>query len=1243
VEPPSGDPFLAIDAVVVSVDLASLLGDEIHVSSVRLHRPRVTLDVRAGRIVNLPGVEIGAGGEGGRSVFLEALSVEGGRVRASVEDTAPWPARVDLGNLDVVLTGERNEVFDVSLRAGRGEITAGEVTRSLDVIEARAVVDLSGDASRVYVEGLHLSLLDVMLYAGDARIAIPSGQGDATASARLDVSLPLSILHPLLTAVPVMEGTASCRGEVEWAGGMPDVKATCAGRDVVVQDRTVGDLDTRVTLAGSKLEVRGARIRQPGAVASLDGSLALGSEELDVGVELQLRILRSGPLAEGLGAGEMPVAFSGGARVSVQGTLAPFDLSGRLEATAADVERTGGAPHRGRGAGVVLPEDPVRLSTLFAVNDRALAFSETRIESDDTLIRAEGRVELDGGLDVRVVSRRLDSRELVRLPGVGLRAVGKVRASVKGSLDAPVVRASLALSRLDAAGVRLGRVSGTLTYRHARGRVDVAGVRGRAGGSRWRVPEATVLVRPRRRGGAQVRASVVAEEVFASDIVRMLPPQVELPEGLEGRLAGRFEVEAEPQARPARVRVDAQATVEDLAVGGQGLGAATVDATWDSGRLDIRTLALSGGPARVSVRGGISREGGLDLSVHVRDVEPELVTVVDLAGRGIAFDASLDAEVGGTLERPEVDRGLLLVTDVVARGEPLGDSSVAFTVEEDELRLEGLLMDGRFDVLSTTRTSGRLLTHTVVTFSRLYLGPEELRPFVTWDAQGLLTGAVEVGMYLRGGFEIGGRVDLLEAEASIAGYRLGSDGPLRLRFDRREVVFERVELSGEGTWASVTGRVGRAGADVDVDGRVNLALFGGFIEPVERLDGELDVAFALRGPWDDPRFDGHIDVSAERLVIADLPVAMTDMTGSARVTKAGVKMDLSGRAGEGGFEMSGTMIMEKRRPGPYTLDLDFNDLVVTVMEGTPVGLEGALVLEGDAGSEELPVLRGDVWVTHLRYTRDIEIATGERFQGVRAPTEVAVYEPGDAKVALDVELHGSEDLRVANNVIEARFRLDESMSPFLVTGTDARPVVTGVVRIIEGTVTWRDHEFEVDHGVIKMDQQAAIEPRFKVIATGGIRDWDLRLEARGTPEDFKVYMSSTPYLDDEDILCLLAFGMTCAEAEEGMGAAGLIGLTQILGQFRPQQLFEVGTRYNPETGEAEPVITIEEEITEKLSVAALTTLGTDQPGQESFLQAVVAYDVNDNVTVQGTWDNEGMETAGGLGNIGFDVSFHFEF
>lgn len=267
------------------------------------------------------------------------------------------------------------------------------------------------------------------------------------------------------------------------------------------------------------------------------------------------------------------------------------------------------------------------------------------------------------------------------------------------------------------------------------------------------------------------------------------------------------------------------------------------------------------------------------------------------------------------------------------------------------------------------------------------------------------------------------------------------------------------------------------------------------------------------------------------------------------------------------------------------------------------------------------------------------------------------YDPSNDHVRLDLRVRTREPFRVANNLADAEINISPER-PFRVMGTDQRLGVLGTLVIQRGHVQFRGNDFEVRRGRIEFDNPERIQPNFDVSAETEIRrngdstrnQWRIGLHAYGTPDHFSLDTSSEPALSREDIALMLTYRMTRAELDQAGGGniaqalavdalAAATGLDRTVRNVLPiVDDFRVGSAYSPTQGRTVPQVGVGWRVNDRVRVG-VSTDATDQ----HETRATGDIRINDNASVQGSWDNTSAQSGSPFGNAGVDFRYRLEF
>jgi translocation and assembly module TamB len=481
----------------------------------------------------------------------------------------------------------------------------------------------------------------------------------------------------------------------------------------------------------------------------------------------------------------------------------------------------------------------------------------------------------------------------------------------------------------------------------------------------------------------------------------------------------------------------------------------------------------------------------------------------------------------------------------------------------------------------------------------------------------------------------------------------------RARFDGPE---SRIRVQGQYTLPRQRDDGGLA---LSIHGDVGLRVLTRITPAVVEADGRVQTHLTLSGLISDPEVYGDAQLEGGFLRMAGLDAPIEDL--GARVTFSARSIlieDVHGRAAGGTIHGSGEATLSDGALERYSVDLSGEDLAFVPTDGLEIALAADVELAWARG-ERLPTLGGEVRVERLAYTHPFDIGPtiGSITRTQRA--EVARYDPDADRLALDVRIVDEQAFVVRNNLVEAEVAIDDSRRPFRFVGTDQRFGAIGDMHFTHGRVFFRNATFDIQQGTLAFDDETSIDPRFDVRAhTDIVRRttdaltaprWRIALEAEGTADSFEIRTNSDPDLPQDDILMLLAVGMTRSELGQlQLGDVGstlaLEALAQVTGVDREVRRavpliddFRFSSAYSARSGRTEPQVSIGNRIADRVRISATTSLGaTPADGARDF-QATIDMQLTDESGVQCSYDTYGMSTTSSFGNVGCDLRWRLDF
>ncbi len=490
---------------------------------------------------------------------------------------------------------------------------------------------------------------------------------------------------------------------------------------------------------------------------------------------------------------------------------------------------------------------------------------------------------------------------------------------------------------------------------------------------------------------------------------------------------------------------------------------------------------------------------------------------------------------------------------------------------------------------------------------------------------------------------------------------LTNDGPVRVALTGHGLHIDSARFSGAGTQIAFGGSASLAdGQAGKVEGALDLGVLARFVPGVTSASGVLGVDIKLTGAFHDPAIFGRADLRGASVLTTAYAQPFHELNAHLTFSERELLLEeLSALFSGGQLQMHGSAALSGHRLERYELAIDAHDLTLEPASGVQftVGLEATLA--GGANAR-LPELRGTVHVARGRYTRPFSLGIAERLTGFSQAkrAEQAHYDPARDRLALDLRVIDEGPLRITNNLLNAELSIEDSERPFRLVGTDQRIGLLGTLAVERGSLRFRSTEFRVEQGTVRFSDEHRIHPQIDLYARTEFRRtadtsnarWSILLHASGDTDDLKLETSSEPALANEDIVLLLTAGLTRAEAERVSSGnltqgAALEALATLTGVDREVKRalpviddFAVTSAYSVRTNRTEPQVVVGKRLSDRVRASAATGLTTD-----SNFRTNVEWRLNDQTSVQASYDNVQTTTASQFGNVGVDLRWRLEF
>lgn len=733
------------------------------------------------------------------------------------------------------------------------------------------------------------------------------------------------------------------------------------------------------------------------------------------------------------------------------------------------------------------------------------------------------------------------------------------------------------------------------------------------------------------------------------------------PSSLTGATEGVFLVNGGLDM--AKLNVEARLMGEDWSYMGERFDQVNLHGGYSEGHYNIRQLSGRKYGASFLGRYLIEKSGPSwfleTKNLNLKDFD--LVGQLDVPVRGQMTLRSEGRTQGGTV----LSDTSLSLTGVSVRGDPYPASFLRAHSEKGILTVEGSANGGEAEldwVMGFQPDSPNSLR---IRVQRYDCSPALmiLNPRLVKDRKlsGRISGALEATFKGQRLDTATGSVSLDELQLQKSDIDLALVRPVTAALQNGDLSLRNIQFSAAdqaliGTLDLKKGKLGGI-----LRGRLDLGV-GTFLTSVlQEAKGFADLDLRLEGEPLSPELGGKVLIQGQSLGLSFLEGPVTDLKGSVQVKKNVFQFqDLEGRFAGGRLQIGGTTDVTPGRFPRLDMRVTLADNRVAVYPFSYAQTRGIVTLKGD----RIPYhIGGRVQVTQALSREKILDRKGGASRRVTkfSPDSSGSAARDRSLFSLGIQVEAPSGILVRNDLFDAELKAKVD----LVNTVDA-PRILGKAETLRGRLFFKNHAFQLDNGEIEFDSPTVLNPKFDLNAKAEVKNTRITLAVSGELDKMKIALSSDPPLPENEILSLLAIGLTQDElrrlktadqsAIQQSEAASLVLHTLDFNRdIKDRTGLEIsvdesvnhseGTSiFRPQTGlesSAAPKIVIKRNIEERVDLSVGTTVGV---GTTSEREVSAEVHVAPGLSVIGIWNStEGTTTQGQTTSYGVDLKFQKRF
>jgi len=496
------------------------------------------------------------------------------------------------------------------------------------------------------------------------------------------------------------------------------------------------------------------------------------------------------------------------------------------------------------------------------------------------------------------------------------------------------------------------------------------------------------------------------------------------------------------------------------------------------------------------------------------------------------------------------------------------------------------------------------------------------------------SGELEVHANLEGPLEtpakMRARVELPTLQMRVQSFEIANQQRVVIVYQGGMLRLENGQFKGTGSNFNLSGDVSLQGAgEMNLTAKGVLDLRG--LEPWTgggKAGGQVNFEARARGTKDKPDLQGRAQIVNAAYTSDDLPVGVESLNGEILLEGSKIRLsNVTAKVGGGTLAVAGSGVYGNNPA--FDLAIDAKSVRIR-QNGIHAVVDSKVAWNG---SVEGSTMSGNVMIGKLSFNQGSDLA---EIASQFSDTSVSAVPPAFVRnTKLNVTVQSGDNLNLASNQLSVAGSVDLTAA-----GTLARPVLLGRVALTGGEVFFMGKRFEIQNGTLAFANSFRTDPNLNLYVSTVVQQYNITINVTGKTDKLKMDYRSDPALPSADIINLLAFGQTTADAASGATPASVGAESAVAGAVGGQVASQVQKlagisqlSINPLAGNnSNPGAQIG--IQQRVTGNVLLTFSTNATSAQN--QTVqVQYQPKKNVTVSVLRDE--------YGGYGIDVRYHKAF
>jgi translocation and assembly module TamB len=872
-----------------------------------------------------------------------------------------------------------------------------------------------------------------------------------------------------------------------------------------------------------------------------------------------------------------------------------------------------------------------------------IAFKGIATVNDNTA-ESEGMVEYARGFEIKFKSSKVDFKNVISLANLDFKGILAIEGSTKGDSNAATFEMKTAATEFSLEKYNFGALDTQLGYKD--GVLYLHDIKGLIASSKYS-GDLDINLRDN-----QIAGAINFEGAKLKDILTITQEIVPIPFVVDG--LGNAKVKLSGPLDFWKMDYTLEAGFKDVLVHTENFHQLNVNLNAKNGTAIFSNSGLSKRNAKLSVEGSLNSDKTFNLNGSGQGFRLEESEFVKSLNVPIFGDVSFNYITRGPIDDPKLS--VQINSPEVLIGEKqLEASEVKLVLNKSfmewDLRMFSqklnALIRWPFDQADSKVVLNSHFNNFDFTVLFPFIGAESIQN----DYSGNLTGQTVLSASSTDLKDLDGRIDIEDLKIQRGPLRLALAEKGTIESKKGEFSISELRLVGPDNIIEISGN------DFTFD-RLNVSLSAKsdlrilhFLAPfLEEVSGPFELGARISGPINAPRILGQALVKDSYVKIKNFPhpfekVNTTLVFSQSKIFVQNLKSNFAG----GIVKSDGQIEILGPKEVPLFLNIKVENVSLNVPDKVRTTGRANLVMSG----KWFPFL--------LAGTYNVDGGIFEKELGGEESSQSAkqsIYLPKSLKeksfdpIALDINIFLDNKYLARNSQVEGY-----ATGNIQVKGPISNTLIFGKVELEKGTkLFFKDKIFELQSGLINFASPNEINPDLYIAASARVNDYDINLLLQGPAKTANLKMTSVPPLAENEIISLLALGVTSSQLEQNVKSndqaaqtASEIGAAVLSQTALSKNLknrlgveFQFVNQFDSSKNTSVLKATATKRLTNKIQATASRAVKT------GLSEAKLQYFFNNNVSAIGNW--EGREVENSQSNeqqsqsvFGLDLEFKREF